>query len=339
MRLFGRLRTQLILSHLTAIAFTLVAMVAAVVLIAGSWFARQQGGWSEPTRQARLVAEVVSPLVASSGDSAELNVVLRAIARGDLAVPYGPPWAPEAAPAAAQSANRLTDVAYIVVVGPDGRPLASSDPAGAGFTPPERGRWDTLAKAALVSNPDPRQLVWTSSGGQPAALGAYPVIDDLGHPSAVVLIATRAAPTPAMTFDFWHGLAIISAASAAVLALASLFALIAASVVSYFLSRRLVTRLERLGRGAEALAAGDLTGRVDEGPGDEVGQLARRFNLMAERLAATVAELASARDHAESALRAKRDLVANVSHELRTPLALIRSHVEALQLQRTGPGD
>jgi signal transduction histidine kinase len=89
-----------------------------------------------------------------------------------------------------------------------------------------------------------------------------------------------------------------------------------------------------LGRGVEALAAGNLSQRVEAGPPDEVGQLARRFNLMAERLAATVAELASAKDHAEAALRAKRELVANVSHELRTPLALIRGHVEALQLHR-----
>jgi len=39
---FTRLRSQLIVSHLLAIAVTLVAMVAAVVLIAGSWFAGQQ---------------------------------------------------------------------------------------------------------------------------------------------------------------------------------------------------------------------------------------------------------------------------------------------------------
>src|SRR5207302_6324800 len=91
--------------------------------------------------------------------------------------------------------------------------------------------------------------------------------------------------------------------------------------------------LERLGQAAEALAEGDLSRRVDEGPPDEVGQLARRFNLMAARLGATVGELAAAKDRVEAALRAKRELVANVSHELRTPLASIRGHTESLQLR------
>jgi len=88
------------------------------------------------------------------------------------------------------------------------------------------------------------------------------------------------------------------------------------------------------GRAAEGLAAGDLSRRVEEGAPDEVGQLARRFNAMAARLAETVGELTAARDRTETALLAKRELVANVSHELRTPLALIRGHVETLLMPR-----
>jgi signal transduction histidine kinase len=99
------------------------------------------------------------------------------------------------------------------------------------------------------------------------------------------------------------------------------------------LARRVVARLERLGRAAEALAGGDLRSRVEEGPADEVGQLTRRFNRMADRLAETVDELEGQRQRAESLLRAKRDLVANVSHELRTPLASIRGHTESLLME------
>src|SRR5260221_12021677 len=91
-------------------------------------------------------------------------------------------------------------------------------------------------------------------------------------------------------------------------------------------------RLESLGQAAEELAAGDLTRRVPEGPTDEVGQLTRRFNAMATRLATTVGELESAKRRTEAALAAKRELVANVSHELRTPLSLIRGHVESLAM-------
>jgi len=44
----GRLRWQLTLSHLAAIAFTLVAMVGAVVLIGSFWAHTQGGPWGPP---------------------------------------------------------------------------------------------------------------------------------------------------------------------------------------------------------------------------------------------------------------------------------------------------
>jgi signal transduction histidine kinase len=140
------------------------------------------------------------------------------------------------------------------------------------------------------------------------------------------LLAARDIAPPGGVGGFIRTLVVFGAASIAVLTAASLFALTSASLIGYLLARRLAARLERLGEGAEALASGDLSHRVEEGQPDEVGQLARRFNRMADRLAATVAEL-------ETALRTKRELVANASHELRTPLASIRGHVESLLMQ------
>src|SRR5262249_17217160 len=133
--------------------------------------------------------------------------------------------------------------------------------------------------------------------------------------------------------SIWHELAIFGAASAIVLIAASLFAIVSSSIVSYLLSRRLVARLEKLGRASEALAAGDLSQRVEEGPLDEVGQLARRFNPMSARLASSIGEIELAKRRTEESLRAKRELVANVSHDLRTPLSVIRGHVESLLMQ------
>ena len=340
MRPLTRLRWQLTLSHLAAIAVTLVAMVAAVALIAGGWMAAQEGASDKPAQEARQVASAVGGLVTRGGAASELDVVLRALARGDLRLPTGPgPFAP--APVQQRFdhfGSSPRDLAYIVVVDRDGHLLASSEPAGAAFAPPERAEWPALARVALAGARDPRQLVVVRSGDGPAALGAAPVVDERGRPVAVVVVAARSLPAPEFAGGFWRGLAIFSAASVAVLAAASVFALASASLVGYLLARRLVARLERLGRAAEALAAGDLSQRVAEGPLDEVGQLARRFNHMADRLAATVAELAAATRRAEAALTAKRELVANVSHELRTPLALIRGHVESLLL-RSGDAD
>jgi signal transduction histidine kinase len=331
MRFLYRLRTQLILSHLIAIATTLVAMVGALVLIVGGWFTGQQASLSEPTQEARVVASAIGGLVNREGASSDLNAVLRAIARGDLHLLTIPSaYAPVGAQRFTESQSALRDIAYIVVVGSSGQVLASSEPQGAAFAPPERAEWDPLVRAALAGARDPRELVSVRSTAQPATLGAYPVLDESGRILAVVVVGGRVAPPAPTGFDFWHSLVVAGAASAAVLAGASVFALVSAGLVGYLLSRRLVGRLERLGRAAEGLAGGDLSRRVEEGAPDEAGQLARRFNAMAARLAQTVGDLTAARDRTEAALRAKRELVANVSHELRTPLALIRGYVETL---------
>jgi signal transduction histidine kinase len=57
------------------------------------------------------------------------------------------------------------------------------------------------------------------------------------------------------------------------------------------------------------------------------------------RLATTVAELDARTREAESALAAKRELIANVSHELRTPLASISGHAESLLLLGEGTSE
>ncbi len=50
-------------------------------------------------------------------------------------------------------------------------------------------------------------------------------------------------------------------------------------------------RVERLAAGARAIARGDLSHRIEPGFGDELGQLARAFNSMAERLQASFSGL------------------------------------------------
>jgi signal transduction histidine kinase len=72
--------------------------------------------------------------------------------------------------------------------------------------------------------------------------------------------------------------------------------------------------LREMASAAQALAVGDYSRRVETNARDEVGQLARSFNQMAEELA--------------SVDRFRRDLVANASHELRTPIAVVRAVLE-----------
>lgn len=81
------------------------------------------------------------------------------------------------------------------------------------------------------------------------------------------------------------------------------------------LAATIVVPLRRLSAAARRAGDGDLTARVPERRRDEVGQLARAFNRMAER-----------RQQLEES---RRQLVSDVSHELRTPLANVRGWVEA----------
>jgi two-component system OmpR family sensor kinase len=94
---------------------------------------------------------------------------------------------------------------------------------------------------------------------------------------------------------------------------------------------RVVAR--RLGRVRDALRGvsdGDLSRRVSDATPDEIGDLGRSFDQMAERLEAVVRELSDAD-------RRRRQFLADVSHELKTPLTALRGRLEQL-LSSTGTG-
>jgi len=338
-----RLRWQLTLSHLIAIVVTLVSMIAALMLIAGLWIAVQTGPAREASNDARIVARSVGTLVQLAPDDVSLNTVLRLLAVGSVRTQIGPgPFAPEPSYRIEGIGPSLRGLSYIVIVGSDGRVMASSDPSGAAFNPPERAEWAPLVTRVVQGERDTETLTVRrpDPATGPVALGAFPIGGDAGGPpwvrreptppDAVVIVGKREISEVTPLRAMLRGIAIFSAATIAVLGSAFLFALGSAALVGYLLSRQLVRRLERLSGAVEAVASGRLDQRVEEGRDDEVGQLARRFNVMAERLATTVAALDARTREAEAALAAKRELVANVSHELRTPLASISGHAESL---------
>src|ERR671932_175593 len=90
---------------------------------------------------------------------------------------------------------------------------------------------------------------------------AAPVADQAGRAVGVVLVAQASLGSAERGVNPLMLLGFFAAATLAVLAGASVFALISASLVAHLLSRRIVGRLERLGAAASALAAGDLSAR------------------------------------------------------------------------------
>ena len=87
--------------------------------------------------------------------------------------------------------------------------------------------------------------------------------------------------------------------------------------------RRVFRPVEALTAGARALAGGRLDTRVAVRGDDEVAELGRAFNSMAEAL--------------ERNERARRSMVSDVAHELRTPLTSIRVQIEAVQDEVIAP--
>lgn len=91
---------------------------------------------------------------------------------------------------------------------------------------------------------------------------------------------------------------------------------IVALAMVQLLAHGMTSPLREMVGAAESMAKGDYSQRVSSTSRDEVGDLARAFNAMAEEL--------------EDADRMRRDLVANVSHELRTPISALQAVLENL---------
>ena len=97
---------------------------------------------------------------------------------------------------------------------------------------------------------------------------------------------------------------------------AAVLAAILSLALGVFVSRLLTAPLARLTGAAQAIAAGDLSQRVDVRSKDEIGDLGTAFNGMAASLA--------------EAETLRRNLIADVSHELRTPLTIIQGNIQAI---------
>ncbi|MBQ7529642.1 HAMP domain-containing protein, partial [bacterium] len=89
---------------------------------------------------------------------------------------------------------------------------------------------------------------------------------------------------------------------------------------------------------AQRIAKGKHT-QVDIIRHDEIGQLSSAFNVMAEQIENSIADLKKARDQAVEASQTKSRFLANMSHELRTPLNAIIGYSEMLMDEAKGRED
>jgi len=90
-----------------------------------------------------------------------------------------------------------------------------------------------------------------------------------------------------------------------------------AVLLTFFLSRRILSPVKTLTTAARRLGQGDFSQRIEVNDKSEVGEMATAFNSMADDL--------------ERAEELQRNMIADVAHELRTPLSNIQGYLEAVQ--------
>jgi signal transduction histidine kinase len=158
---------------------------------------------------------------------------------------------------------------------------------------------DPLVEKAFLSAPTPVSGTITS-GGQRYAEVAYPVF---GGPVVLLRAPLR---------DSLRSIHLVRGR----LVIAGLIALAASLLVGYLAASFFARRIRRLERAADRIAGGDFSEPVIDKGQDELGELARAFDRMRERL--------SQFEHA------RREFIANASHELRTPLFSLGGFLELM---------
>jgi len=96
------------------------------------------------------------------------------------------------------------------------------------------------------------------------------------------------------------------------------------SIVLILLLSALMTRpIKRMSKAAASIAQGNYSERLPITSGDEIGDLSKSYNIMADAIEDKIIELSES-------VRQKEDFVANFAHELKTPLTSVIGYADML---------
>jgi two-component system, OmpR family, sensor kinase len=215
-----------------------------------------------------------------------------------------PGSSPNSQPQSNSTRPQLISDYFIQVRAPDGTVTSQ-------YTPTVRGDQDPL--------PDlPTSVVQEHIGKAPFTVGA------VGHDSfkyRVIATKTASGNTLVAALSLQDSEATIDRLQRIELVV-SLIVLLALGIAAWWITRVELHQLDAITDTAGAIAAGDLSIRVDtSNPRTEIGRLSEALNGMLTQIEASFAE----RQLSEDRLRR---FAADASHELRTPLTAIRGYAE-----------
>ncbi|GAB3657126.1 HAMP domain-containing sensor histidine kinase [Zhihengliuella somnathii] len=183
--------------------------------------------------------------------------------------------------------------------------ILSELPAVAGADEPVLGK-PTVEEVQEINN-----VAFTTEGTLPESRGWRYRMIYMSNGSGYITIALPLSPVDDTVAD-----------AASSMITSGLLATIIMSLVAYGATTRAFRPLVRVERTAAAIAAGDLSRRVEEYPHDtEVGRLSRALNTMLAHIEHAF------RSQAASEQKMRR-FVQDASHELRTPLVTIQGYSE-----------
>jgi signal transduction histidine kinase len=155
------------------------------------------------------------------------------------------------------------------------------------------------------------------------------IISTIASQDRKYIVISGALPTPyeAYVFSYYYDLSALITAWRRMTGLLFLAGIAVSSLLAVcliLLLNRIFKPLQQISEASQSIASGDYANRLPVSGSDELAEMAKSFNNMAEAVEHQIAQLSEAAEQ-------KQRFIDNFAHELRTPLTSIYGYAEYIQ--------